>query len=106
MKATGGKTPSVNESPFFDDAEEDPTANMTESCTRNDQQALKAACFKRDGYRCVVTGLMDTNHKSKLSQEQQESVGHGDAPTNALHIIPFALGHWENEAEVSFYIIF
>lgn len=59
--------------------------------TKNDQTALKRACLKRDGYKCLISGYYDMSEAEKLSlTERNELI---TTPTQAAHIIPFSLGN-------------
>ena len=74
---------------------------MVQSCTRNDQSTLKRLCFERDDYRCIVTEFIDPEAKKRYPD-----VIFDDSlilPKNASHIIPFALGRYENSVQVNFY---
>ncbi|GFF39501.1 hypothetical protein IFM46972_05898 [Aspergillus udagawae] len=76
MKAQGGKTPQVTPLPL----------------SGNDQEWLKKTCFQRDNYQCVVTKIWDPVADS-IFKIQGEMTIH----TQLAHIIPFSMGHWDNE---------
>ncbi|EEH10600.1 conserved hypothetical protein [Histoplasma capsulatum G186AR] len=92
MRARGA-TPSISPSPF-DDEEEigNVAATMDESGSRKDQTLLKKLCLERDNYRCMATGIIDSDAGT------QENPG-PKAPTNLCHIIPFSLGKWNKSTE-------
>ncbi|GIJ99064.1 hypothetical protein Aspvir_001188 [Aspergillus viridinutans] len=98
FRARGGKTPQVTESPFSDtDINRDDVASeMTESSSRKDQQPLKWLCLKRDGYRCVVTGIWDDHAEQRCPPGQR---GTHIGETELAHIIPFSMGKWEDADE-------
>ncbi|VBB86670.1 Putative protein of unknown function [Podospora comata] len=70
-----------------------------ESSSRNEQAALRTSCLKRDGHGCVLSGFYEEQfYKRKLSAHEQ--VGKEWEPLAASHIIPFALGEFnERNAE-------
>lgn len=73
-----------------------------ESSSRNEQAALRTSCLKRDGHGCVLSGFYEEQfYKRKLSAHEQ--VGKEWEPLAASHIIPFALGEFNerNAEEVS-----
>ncbi|GFG25701.1 hypothetical protein IFM61606_05653 [Aspergillus udagawae] len=76
MKAQGGKTPQVTPLPL----------------SGNDQEWLKKTCFQRDNYKCVVTKIWDPVAGSIFNIQGEMTLN-----TQLAHIIPFSMGHWENE---------
>lgn len=59
---------------------------------RNSQSSLKQLCLKRDGFRCLATGVY-----------QSATIGPPSAdtgPTDLAHIIPFSIGQWSNNGRV------
>ncbi|PKX98436.1 HNH endonuclease signature motif containing protein [Aspergillus novofumigatus IBT 16806] len=94
MKAEGGKTPQVTPLPFSatDITREIVASEMTQSSSRNDQGRLKTACLQRDNYKCVVTKIWDPVAVSTFNIQ-----GAMTLRTQLAHIIPFSMGHWENE---------
>lgn len=79
---------------------DDIASEMDESCTRKDQPKLKDLCLKRDGYRCVLTGIWDKTAKDRCPPADR---GRCIGATELAHIIPFSMGKWDGEDEVSFY---
>ncbi|KAL0640252.1 hypothetical protein Q9L58_000530 [Maublancomyces gigas] len=108
MKSHGG-TPLASPSPRFgaEHSVEEISSELFESCTRNDQAWLKAACLRRDNNRCVLTQFYDANEADKnLSGSEYLEVT--TEITEAAHIIPFSLGNFaETEVKPShvYYII-
>ncbi|KAF5372029.1 hypothetical protein D9615_008120 [Tricholomella constricta] len=90
MKAQGGRTPAVSDHPSRRSAEitRENLASLIESAKR-DQQTLKDLCLKRDGARCVISGIMDMRHALKHLQVYQP--GDEYKYTEAAHIIPFGI---------------
>ncbi|KAK3938639.1 hypothetical protein QBC46DRAFT_389719 [Diplogelasinospora grovesii] len=61
IAAAGGKQPPVTPSPNLSAAFAIELAMTTiEGSSRNGQKALKEQCLRRDGGRCVVSGVIDT----------------------------------------------
>ncbi|EDN07669.1 predicted protein [Histoplasma mississippiense (nom. inval.)] len=88
-----GATPSISPSPFYDEDEiENVAATLDESGSRKDQTLVKKLCLERDNYRCMATGIIDSDAGT------QENPG-PKAPTNLCHIIPFSLGKWNKSTE-------
>jgi hypothetical protein len=58
--------------------------------TRNSK--FRDMCLKRDSYRCVVTGHMDTDYWDK-TLGNPEGIDFG--PVEAAYIIPFAYASWD-----------
>lgn len=95
-KAKGGTTPQPVESPcqqVRDAMESDEW--RAESPTRDDQGRLKDQCLKRDGYRCVSSGLLDlpSFYDGLVQRHEQDRI----ARTVAAHILPFSLGHFDDD---------
>jgi hypothetical protein len=68
-----------------------------ESSSRQDQQTIKRQALRREGYKCVYTGIFDRHsvEKKKVSLPQGAKYG----GTECAHILPFALGNFqENDA--------
>jgi hypothetical protein len=59
--------------------------------TRNDQVALKRACLKRDGNKCLISGFYDISEAMKLPLTERNALT--TTPTQVAHIIPFSLGN-------------
>ncbi|KAN0072057.1 hypothetical protein V8E54_009786 [Elaphomyces granulatus] len=72
---------------------------MVQSSSRKEQPMLKS--LQRDDYRCIVTGTIDPAAERAYPDVVFDENWMG--PTNASHIIPFALGRYQNAAQVSFY---
>ncbi|KAF8459174.1 hypothetical protein BDZ91DRAFT_742365 [Kalaharituber pfeilii] len=90
MKAHA-KTPIPTPSPRWG-AEEDveEISSEIESVTRNDQAWLKAACLRRDGDKCAITGYYDVMQSFNSGDGRHEE--RITEITEVAHIIPFALG--------------
>ena len=70
-----------------------------ESSSRNGQAQLKASCFRRDNYRCVLTRAYDLKEACERFSEAEM----GEmliARTECAHIIPFSFGSF-TEARVT-----
>lgn len=63
------------------------------SSTRSPQVALRRDCLRRDGYRCVYTGLLDLSSVSSGLVDQRGRV----TVTECAHILPFALGEFNEQ---------
>jgi hypothetical protein len=75
---------------------------MIQSPSRREQRTVKEDCLKRDGYRCVISGIFD--YGSTIKHPDIPFDPDRRASTEASHIIPFALGSYEGDAEkASFY---
>jgi len=61
-----------------------------EPSSRKDQAELKRSCLRRDNYRCLITGMCDTDAPSEILSEEVEEVRM--AYTECAHIIPFSFG--------------
>lgn len=90
-----------------EDSVEEISSELFESCTRNDQAWLKAACLRRDNNRCVVTEYYDNDEAAKnLSESEHQEIITADM--EVAHIITFSLGSFaETEVKAShvYYII-
>lgn len=93
MLATGGRTPAMTTSPRVgvEDSIENLDSLDLESTRRAAQGKLCRNCLRRDGQRCIVTGYWNTDFDFPPNAV--------DAPLQAAHIIPFSLGHFENQDE-------
>jgi hypothetical protein len=93
MLATGGRTPAITTSPRFgvEDSIENLDSLDLESTRRAAQGKLGRNCLRRDGQRCIVTGYWNTDFDFPPNAV--------DAPLQAAHVIPFSLGHFENQDE-------
>ncbi|GFG12958.1 hypothetical protein IFM5058_06210 [Aspergillus udagawae] len=94
MKAQGGKTPQVTPLPLSATGitRDNVASEMTQSSSRNDQGWLKTTCLQRDNYKCVVTKIWDPVAGSIFNIQGEMTLN-----TQLAHIIPFSMGHWENE---------
>ncbi|PYI02103.1 hypothetical protein BO78DRAFT_377758 [Aspergillus sclerotiicarbonarius CBS 121057] len=94
VKALGGKPQEVMPNPRLGaaDSVENLASRDIQSISRNDQERLRSECMRRDGNRCVITGVYDTNMKDR---PRGATIGF----LEAAHILPFALGTYRNEAE-------
>jgi hypothetical protein len=98
LRAAGGRTVNATTHPNIEvQAEEifqaDELASSLGSSTRASQEWLKNQCFRRDQYRCVLTGAAD--HSMPGGVESEESVVY----TDCAHIIPFSLGAFDHGHE-------
>jgi len=92
VQIAGGKTPRVYVSaPTNPNAPDEIEEAMTEieSSSRNDQQKLKTDCLRRDGFRCVISGLYD--RQSIRDHLVTPPAGNPSGGTECAHILPFAL---------------
>ncbi|KAF7174205.1 hypothetical protein CNMCM5623_006690 [Aspergillus felis] len=96
MKAQGGKTAQATALPLSetDITRDNVTSEMTESSSRDDQEWLKIICLERDNYQCVVTKLWDPVAEPIFKLQEQ---GGMTLNTQLAHIIPFSLGHSDND---------
>lgn len=85
----GGKKPeTVPSSPVDWDLAEISLGEVVSSA-RNEYTALKSACLKRDGHRCVVTGMIEQRDYGEMSLDDRgESHTCG---TWCAYILPYAL---------------
>ncbi|KAF8244646.1 hypothetical protein K440DRAFT_7592 [Wilcoxina mikolae CBS 423.85] len=58
--------------------------------SRNEQAVLKERCLSRDGYRCTISGAVETNYEMKYP-------GLPCGFTEVAHILPFALGKFDED---------
>jgi hypothetical protein len=69
-----------------------------ELATRDEQKKLREDCLKRDGQRCVVTGLV--NRAEFMAMPESSRVGLLADDVDCAHILPFALRKFdENDAQ-------
>ena len=91
MKARS-KLPSVTDSPHPNRQNNvEVIAGILDLPNTRDQD-FHTLCLRRDSYKCVVTGEMDTKYWESLGSPE----GTNFAPTEGAHIIPFAYASWEN----------
>jgi hypothetical protein len=93
IRAKGGKTPATitpSPRPAAEASVEELASHYVQAATRADQPGLKERCEKRDGYRCIITGMRHPDHSS-----EEEQFG----PLQAVHIIPFTLSSFRNDIE-------
>ena len=68
---------------------------LIEPTSRAEQRKLKSDCLKRDGYRCIVTEHWDwtwaKDHRSQIPKGEEVEY------TECAHILPFALGDFNEE---------
>ena len=100
--AAGGKSPKTPISPpIAPEAQGNILSSMAtiESSSRNDQAELKAACLRREGYRCAISGAIDLNSRNRV----KASTGASMVRTECAHILPFSLRRFDeqNAQEVS-----
>ncbi|EFX01537.1 hypothetical protein CMQ_6479 [Grosmannia clavigera kw1407] len=96
FKLAGGQAPTPLSLPQTPGAEHaiDVAMATIETSTRQEQQHLRDDCLHRDGYRCVYSGNLDMN-----SCEKGDVVvppGAQTTITQCAHIIPFALGSFDD----------
>lgn len=99
MKAAGGGTPSISPSPFGN--VDDVASEMDKPLTRQVLEKAKRECLERDDYRCAITGLYAKEAIGEFSNVSNDDIRATMAQVHISHIIPFSLGSWKNEAEVS-----
>jgi hypothetical protein len=100
VKLAGGNspTPVVTPSPAEEADEIEEAMQHIESSTRQGQGALKKNCLKRDGFKCIYSGAYDwPSVKGSLVNAPK---GHPVTPTECAHIIPFALGKFDDSKAV------
>jgi hypothetical protein len=87
------KTPRPQTNPLFgaEDEVEAFIAQLPESAKRTAR--FRVDCLRRDGYRCLVTGLYEHRFFNSLSDQQKSELGEESFPdrVDASHIIPFSL---------------
>lgn len=70
---------------------------MDISPSRNASQGQpKDLCLQRDNFRCMATGIIDTN-----APESEKSISQYSGPTELAHILPFSIGKWDSNQNVS-----
>lgn len=88
MRAHGGITPAITPSYRrrfgVEDSIENSMSGDIRSLNRARQARLRENCLARDGNQCVITKVWETNYPGRPPQPF--------APLEAAHIIPFALG--------------
>ncbi|KAK0622551.1 hypothetical protein B0T14DRAFT_425802 [Immersiella caudata] len=97
FKASGGKAPPPTSRPSIfadEDNEIEQTVAFIEP-SRRDQTKLKRQCLRREGYQCIYTGYFDRRSvKNKEVTLPQKAKCGG---TECAHIIPFALGNFNEK---------
>ena len=97
VKASGGKAPPPVSCPsvFADEDHEIEQAVAFIEPSQRDQTKLKQQSLRRDGYQCIYTGLFDRRSvkEKKVTLPQEAGFGH----TECAHIIPFALGKFNDK---------
>lgn len=93
MKALSRK-PSVTSPPHPKRQENAETVagNLDEPEMRD--PSFRDRCLRRDSYRCVITGDMDTGHWKSLGRPKDTD----NAEVQAAHIIPFAYASWNKSS--------
>ncbi|KAM7202443.1 hypothetical protein V8F33_002851 [Rhypophila sp. PSN 637] len=88
MKVAGGRSPHVPWVPAsgFEDEMDD------------DQSKLRQECLKRDNHRCVISGILDTDHFFTLTRDERKGLVTGGL--ECAHILPFAIGEFDERSEV------
>ena len=104
MKACGGQTPATTESPFGDCDEV--ASEMGESSTQTSLRYVKSQCLERDGYRCVLSGRFAKEAIGHFPTVPDDVIRKSMVVVNISHIMPFSLGVWKNDIEVSVYFVF
>ncbi|PGH06116.1 hypothetical protein AJ80_08222 [Polytolypa hystricis UAMH7299] len=101
FRAIGGKTPAPTRATLSETEEDISSLSTTSmgSSSRADQTTVQNACLKRDGYRCKLTGFFDRKSvKENVSVlEAKEKAQARASSTEAAHIIPFALGKFDED---------
>lgn len=99
MKACGGQTPATTDSPFGDC--DDMASEMVDSSTRAPLQHMKALCLERDDYRCVLSGRFAKEAIGRHPTVPDIEIRKNIVAVHISHIMPFTLGCWKNDTEVS-----
>ncbi|EGC48173.1 conserved hypothetical protein [Histoplasma capsulatum var. duboisii H88] len=71
-------------------------AHMIARSLRYSQTKLKHDCFKRDNYRCMITGVYDYRH---APGNVPDSIIQKTGATDLVHILPFALGSYQTKIQ-------
>ncbi|KAG5295952.1 hypothetical protein I7I50_08889 [Histoplasma capsulatum G186AR] len=71
-------------------------AHMIARSPRYSQSKLKHDCFKRDNYRCMITGVYDYRH---APGNVPDSIIQKTGATDLVHILPFALGNYQTKIQ-------
>ncbi|KAJ5455131.1 hypothetical protein N7475_010252 [Penicillium sp. IBT 31633x] len=89
----GGKTPAITPSPRigFEDSVENLHSLDSVTVSRTGQDRLRRNCLRRDNYQCTVTKVWSSSHNYPA--------GETSGITQAVHILPFALGSFTNDDE-------
>ncbi|KUL81969.1 hypothetical protein ZTR_10714 [Talaromyces verruculosus] len=102
IRRASGKTPSVTPSPF--ETPDEVAQNMEASVPRQ-QSIIKKRCLKRDWYRCMISGQLDSTSRAKFPDMSDDDWYDLAGPTNATHIIPYRLGKYDDsddEKEIAY----
>ena len=83
MRAAGGKTTEITPDSVRMEAEAlaDDLEAREEPAGRSEQTWLKKQCFRRDDYRCVILGDVDTRQRRRYPNDTTSD-------TNCAHVIP------------------
>ncbi|KAK2788760.1 hypothetical protein FQN52_006516 [Onygenales sp. PD_12] len=100
MKARS-RPPSITPSPLPKREENVEAVAATLETPETRKRAFRDSCFKRDKYRCVITGGTDTSHWKELGRP--DDMAHGQL--EAAHIIPFAYGSWDKSSDAPEHIV-
>lgn len=94
MRAYGGQTPVITPSPRagYSDSVDDLITQDIESVTRSGQEPLRRHCLARDGNRCAVSQVWDTDYSGRPEDQDDDCL-------ECAHIIPFALGAYRNDEQ-------
>jgi len=96
VAAAGSKQPPVTPSPNQSAAFEIELAmTKIEGSSRTGQKSLKEECLRRDGNRCVISGLIDSEAYANIPPGERK--GTGKTKTQCSHILPFALRKFEEK---------
>ncbi|SPN97550.1 uncharacterized protein DNG_01061 [Cephalotrichum gorgonifer] len=94
--ARGSRSTPISKPPEVEELEEiEEISGGIEPSTRNDQGSLKSRCLRRDGFRCLITGVYDKDSVDKRLINLPE--GGVTTFTNCAHILPFSLRDFERE---------
>lgn len=69
-----------------------------EQSSRRDQKRLRKQCLQRDGYQCVYSGWFDRHSVKEKRVLLPQGARWGN--TECAHIIPFALGSFDDKDSV------
>lgn len=96
MKALSRKT-SVESSPHPKRQHNVEIAAATLDEPKSRDLSFRGRCLRRDSFRCVISGEMDTSHWMKIGRPKDENTG----PVEAAHVIPYAYASWNKSSVIN-----